>query len=156
MEYFSDQERSPKPRKNETISPTAWGGIVSHIQMEILNGAFGYKFPSLCPESRGTVGTDEQAFSLALLAEIPNLSGPLETSIKVQGGLSSDRKPYAPDTLTILDLVQFCHKYIAKPVKQNFHEFFEHFHLTFDERAGKEEFRSTVNIIFARNGVDLA
>jgi hypothetical protein len=33
------------------------------------------------------------------------------------------------------------------------HDFFSHHHLTFDQQSGHEEFRSTVNRIFSRNGV---
>ena len=31
MEYFSDKEKGPKPRATETISPSAWGGIVAIV-----------------------------------------------------------------------------------------------------------------------------
>lgn len=34
-----------------------------------------------------------------------------------------------------------------------YHDYFNHHHLTFDQAAGQEEFRKTVNRIFARNGV---
>ncbi len=33
------------------------------------------------------------------------------------------------------------------------HEFFKHHHLTFDQEAGQEDFRLTVNRLFSRNGL---
>ncbi|MHB1592259.1 MAG: hypothetical protein ACYCTW_12120 [Sulfuricella sp.] len=59
----------------------------------------------------------------------------------------------SPDTLLILDFIEFVHAAAAKPILGKYHDFFSHHHLTFDQEAGQEEFRATVNRIFARNGV---
>ena len=109
MEYFSDKEVGPKPRKEEIISPNAWGGIVAYMQSLISTGAFGFRYPEICQDGTVVVGTDVQDFSLALKAEIPDINWPLETRKQV-GGYASMKKPYAPDTLSILDLIQFCYK----------------------------------------------
>jgi uncharacterized protein YifE (UPF0438 family) len=42
---------------------------------------------------------------------------------------------------------------VARPIPGKHHDYFNHHHLTFDQAAGQEEFRKTVNRIFARNGV---
>jgi len=34
-----------------------------------------------------------------------------------------------------------------------YHSFFKHYHLTFDDKQGKQEFRESINLIFERNGV---
>jgi hypothetical protein len=55
--------------------------------------------------------------------------------------------------LDILDFIGFCFHSIGKPVQHDYHKFFQHYHLSFDEQAGQEEFRININRIFARNGV---
>ena len=153
MEYFSDKERGPKPRIEEKISPTAWGGIVALISSLISTGAFGEKYPDLCLDGDGPFGTDEHAFSLALKAEITDIEWPLKTSQRMPGDISWGQEPYVPDTLTILDLIQFCYQSVSKPIKGSYHNFYRHHHLTFDEITGKEDFRNKINSIFSRNGI---
>lgn len=63
------------------------------------------------------------------------------------------RQPFAPDTLLILDFVEFVYASVAKPVPGKHHDFFNHHHFTFDQPAGQKGFRATVNRIFSRNGV---
>lgn len=153
IQYFSDKERGPKPRVEEVISVAAWGGIASLVGSLTDTGAFGNFFPETCPDGAGTFGTNEHAFSLALKGEIPDIEWPLKTTIRVEKGFSYESEPYAPDTLTVLDLIQFCYKYIAKPIQGRYHEFFQHHHLSFDVDSGRKEFRDTINRIFARNGL---
>jgi hypothetical protein len=64
------------------------------------NGGFGIDFPSDCPDGRGPTGTNERAFKLALEAEVPGISFPL-------------RDDELPDTLVVLDFVEFCYSHIA-------------------------------------------
>lgn len=49
----------------------------------------------------------------------------------------------APDTLLVLDFVEFCYRAVAKPIQGSFHEFYEHHHLTFRLEAGKKHFAQT-------------
>jgi hypothetical protein len=138
MQYFSDKERGSRSRTEDIVSPTAWGGIVALINTLVSKGAFGHEFPDLCPDpGAGSVGTIEGQFSLAIQADIPGLSWPLSTSS-------------APDTLTVLDLVQFCYRFVAKPVGRSFHEHFKHYHLSYNVEKGREEFCNRVNTIFSR------
>jgi len=153
MEYYSDKEVGPKPRKEEKISPTAWGGIVALIQSLISTGAFGYSYPEICQEGTVTVGTDVHAFSLALKAEIPDIEWPFETSKRVVGGYPQLKEPYAPNTLSILDLIQFSYKAVANPIQGKYHDYHSHYHLSFDEQAGKRDFIIKINSIFSRNGI---
>jgi len=149
MEYFSDREKGPRPRTGEQLTPEAWGGIVVLIRTLISTGAFGYTYPEMCPDGGGPFGTDEQALSLALRAEIPKLEWPLQAPL----GEIGDRELAVPDTLTILDLIQFSYQAVAKPIQGAYHSYYRHHHLTFDEDGGREQFRSKVNSIFARNGI---
>ena len=71
----------------------------------------------------------------------------------VEDGFLSQREPFAPDTLLILDFIEFIYASVAKPIPGKHHDFFSHHHLTFDQQSGQEKFRATVNRIFSRNGV---
>ena len=149
MDYFSNKERGPHPRTGEQFTPETWGGIVALIRSLISTGAFGYKYPEMCLDGAGPYGTDEQALSLALRAEIPDLEWPLQAP---RGNIGDQESP-VPDIFTSLDLIQFSYQNVAKPIQGGYHSFYRHHHLTFDEDSGREEFRSKINSIFARNGI---
>ena len=138
--YISDRERGVRARTDDTISLTVWKGLYSYIQGRIGDGSFGKEFPETCRESRAIIGTNETDFRQAARAEIPSLPE-----------LFHENEP--PDTYTILDLLEFCAQKIASPKQLDYHEYFKHHHLTFDQEAGREEFVGTVNQIFARNGI---
>ena len=139
--YFSDREIGSKPRIKEDITITAWGGIVSLIKSHIEKGSFGVEFPAACPDKHSIIiGTDFQKFSLAIRAEIQDLIWPVD-----------DRE--VPAKLSILDLIQFCYKNIADPVRERHHPFFDHYHLGFDRVKGQRDFRQKINCILARNGL---
>ncbi|MGD0786268.1 MAG: hypothetical protein ABR969_10715 [Sedimentisphaerales bacterium] len=141
MEYFSEKEKGPIARTQQTISSNVWGGIVALIQSMISSGAFGEDFPDTCPDGQGPIGTDANAFSLVLKSEIPNITWPLPND------------PYEPDTLMALDLIQFCYRAASKPIQGSYHSFFRHYHLRFDREAGRIEFIEKINRIFSRNGL---
>jgi hypothetical protein len=139
-EYFSDRERGPRARVLERIPLPAWGGFVALLRALIETGAFGVDFPDRCYDGYGPVGVDQQAFTLALQGEIPDVVWPLDPAAQL------------PD-LAILDLLEFCHRHVARPIEGQYHSFFQHSHLSFDRDAGRAEFRDRVNRILARNGV---
>ncbi len=152
MEYFSDKEQGPRARIEDQLTPAIWDGIVAHIQSLIAIGAFGEHFPEVCPDGAGPIGTNERAFSQALKAEIPKIEWPLKASNE-QGSFLWEDEPYAPDAIVALDLIQFCYMHVAKPIKGNYHNFFQHNHLSFDAIAGQQEFKEKINRIFSRNGL---
>jgi hypothetical protein len=151
--YFSDQERGPIPRTSETITPVAWGGIVAAVTSAVQDGSFGEDFPDVCQDGSCVCGTDELAFSLAMLAEIRGIDWPLQTEVSEQRSYSYERTSYAPETLDILDFVQFCHRHMSKAIQGNYHSYFEHHHLSFERETGRAEFRNRVNRVFSRNGI---
>jgi hypothetical protein len=145
FKYFSEVENGPPQRSAEEISPQAWGGIVVVVTAAVDVGGFGADFPATCPDGSAVCGTDKEAFSLAMQAEVPNMPWPLPTQ-------DEDRTPFAPDTLVILDFVQFAYAHIAKQSSDEYHSFFRHDHLSFDRDKGRAAFRETINRILARNG----
>ena len=152
-DYFSDREQGPRPRIEEVVSPVVWGGIVGIVQSLITTGAFGAKYPELCPDGHGPIGTDENALSLAVQAEMPGLTWPLSTTTTIQQGFFSEIKPFSPDTLLVLDFIEFCYRAVAKPIQGSHHSFFGHYHLQFDEAERKQAFLEDINRIFSRNNL---
>ncbi|MBI2412870.1 MAG: hypothetical protein HYV24_06650 [Deltaproteobacteria bacterium] len=148
--YFSDREIGPKPRIKEVVNIEAWGGIVSIIGSLIDNGSFGIEFPAVCPDGLGIIGTDFQKLSLAVRAEIPDLPWPIPP---ISTSTWPSTEPAVPSTLSILDLIEFCHRNIAQPVKGSHHSFFGHYHLDFNYDEGRTDFRQKINRILARNGL---
>ena len=152
-DYFSDRENGPRSRTEYVISPAVWAGLVATVQALVNSGAFGLRFPDRCPDGQAVCGCDPTALAASVIAEMPGLNWPLETTSVVEEGFLSQREPFAPDTLLILDFIEFVYASVAKPIPGKHHDFFNHHHLTFDQQSGQEEFRTTVNRIFARNGV---
>jgi hypothetical protein len=126
---------------------------VGTVQALINSGAFGLRFPERCPDGQAICGCDSDAFAASVIAEMPGLAWPLETTCVEGDGFLSQRQPFAPDTLLTLDFIEFVYAAVAKPILGKYHDFFSHHHLAFDQETGQEEFRATVNRIFARNGV---
>ena len=102
------------------------------------DGSFGYRYPSQCEDGEGVIGCDQGAFLLALRAEISGISWPLHPG-------------QIPDKMTVLDLLEFCHRSVGKPVTIQYHSFWHHNHLSFNRDEGESLFRNDVNLIFARN-----
>jgi hypothetical protein len=152
-DYFSDRENGPRARTEQVISPEVWAGLVATVQALVNSGAFGLRFPERCPDGQAICGCDEDVIAASVIAEMPGLTWPLETSRLVDDGFLRQQEPFAPDTLLILDFVEFVYASVAKPIPGRLHDYFNHHHLTFDQQSGQEEFRATVNRIFARNGL---
>lgn len=136
--YFSDRELGPRPRTEEEITDAAWGGIVALIRKWLADGSFGYGFPEECPNGEGISGASTDDLSLALQAEIGELEWPLNAHT-------------VPPRLAVLDLLEFCHRAVARPIQGSYHSFYRHYHLTFEPESGQADFRDRVNRIFARN-----
>lgn len=153
IDYFSDRENGSVARTEEVITPAVWAAIVATVQGLINSGAFGQHFPERCADGQAVCGCDETAFGAAVSGEIRGLEWPLQTTKKVEESFTFQWEPFAPDTLLILDFVAFVHAMVAKPIQHEYHKFLRHDHLAFDQEAGQEEFRDTINRYFARNGL---
>jgi len=152
-EHSSDRRQKPGHRTEEVVSPVVWGGIAALVQSLITSGAFGAKYPELCPSGQGFIGTNETALSLAVKAEIPGLTWPLTTTEKIHHGFWIEKRPFAPATQLVLDLIEFCYRTVAKPIKDSHHKDLEHYHLRFDEKEGKQTFIDDINRILSRNNI---
>jgi hypothetical protein len=138
MAYFSDREKGPAPRTIEEITPEAWRGIWALISGRLSNGSFGNAFPDQCPDGYGIVGHD---------------SNLLEATVQGHGIVWPITKDEVPETLAVMDLLEFWEDHVAKPIEGDYHSFFRHNHLGFNVEEGQAEFRAAVNTILARNGI---
>lgn len=139
--YFGEREFGLKPRIEDEIDVKVWGGLVVLINKCIDEQYFAEEFSERCPDNNNHIcGTDQSGMKLDILSSFPNIKWPLD-------GLD---KPY---TLTILELLEFCHEKIARPSEYEYHKYFQHNHLRFEREEGQAEFRNKVNRIFERNGI---
>lgn len=143
MTYFSDRELGERPRAQEEIGEGPWGGIRVLIETAIDDGSFGIDYPDGCPDGRGPTGTNRYTFDTAMRAEIPNL--PEEPWRYGWHGV--------PEAVDILDMIEFCWRHVGEPSNATYHDFFGHFHLTYNRDMGRFKFREQVNLIFGRNGL---
>ena len=139
MMYFSEREQGELPRDKEKIDNRVWHGIKALVDGMICNGSFGAKYPTPCQDGEGITGSDADAVWQAISAEIPNLWH------RVEGR--------SPQTLDILDLIEFCWRCTTKPIPNGYHPHFKHHHLDFNIEEGRNEFREDVNRIFRCNGL---
>ncbi len=149
MLYFSEREAGERPRDNDEISQDVWGGVRVLIYTGIHNGSFGNSYPESCPDGPSITGTDGDALWQAMRAEIPALREP-PLSFEPEPWMSHAR---TPPILTMLDIIEFCWRRIGKPIHLHYHDYLNHYHLTFSVEAGQEEFREAVNRIFRCNGI---
>lgn len=151
--YFSDRENGPRARTEQTIGPTVWAAIVAAVQGLMNSGALAFRFPERCPDGQAICGCDQSTLAASVVAEMPGVAWPLEVNAEVGEGFEARYAPFPPPTLLILDFIEYIFAAVAKSIPGKYHEFFSHHHLTFDEYAGRDEFRALVNRLFARNGL---
>lgn len=159
MTYISDKEKGIAPKLKTEIDGNVWAAIFSRIQNLLDDGSLGRKFPYTCPDGSDVCGTDFTSFWRVVRGEIPDLAN---IQKEQNSWLSSSDQgdvqwpPIAesvPETLPILDLIQFVTRYTAKSIQGEYHSYFKHHHLSFDEETGKQEFTTDINRLFSRNGL---
>ncbi len=140
-------ENTGRRRKQlSELTSSAWKGITALIQRCISDGSFGARFPKTCLDigSESTpYGTDEDLFWGVLEGDIPNLTE----------GSSVLYRSDPPPLADVMDMIEFCWNSVGEPIQGDYHDYYSHYHLRFDEYAGAAEFRESINRIFQRNGL---
>ena len=137
--YFSERELGLPPRNIEKIDKTFWDGLVALIQARINDGSLAERFPLNCPDAPIPMGSDESVIKATFLSEFPSIQWPLHLND-------------LPDSLSILDMIEFFYRHISKPTRKEYHSFFKHYHiLSFDQEVGRQEYLADVNRLFRRN-----
>ena len=142
MTYFGDREFGEQSRTQEEVGENAWGGLKALIYARVEDGSFGAGYPSSCTDGEGPTGTNEEMLRQAMHGEVPGLS--------LWPWLSDE----IPDTIRILELMEFCWLKIGQPVQVGErHKWLRHYHLKFDIEVGRQGFCQDVNRILGRNGL---
>jgi len=137
--YFSERELSLSHRNKEKIDQVFWGGFTALVQARIKDGSLAERFPLNCPDAPILIGSDEASIKLAFQAEFPSIEWPLNSN-------------NLPDTLSVLDMVEFFYRDISKPIRKEYHSFYKQNHLLlFDQDAGQQQYLKDVNRLFRRN-----
>ena len=139
--YFSERELGLPPRNIEKIEKTFWDGLVALIQSRISDGSLAERFPLNCFDAPIPIGSDESAIKSVFQSEFLSMQWPLHLN-------------NMPDTLSVLDAVEFFYRYISKPLRKEYHSFGKHNHfLSFDRDGGRLEYLEDVNRLFRRNSL---
>ena len=153
MTYFSDREFGPQEPIYEEIEPIVWQGILSLIQTRVNDGSLAYGFPSHCPDGNAVIETDIEAMWNAVRVEIREIDTEDSDSWHVFCSRCLRTEFSPPDTIAILDFLEFVARHVAKPNKYERHDFFKHHHLSFNRQVGLNKFIEDINRIFSRNGL---
>jgi len=137
--FYTDRTRGPAPRLREDIPETVWRALAALVTRRVEGNWLAQEFPESCPDGNGISGTNRWLLSDTLEALVPELSWPLDRN--------------APDTETVLDLLDFVGQRVSFPVEGSWHSFFRHSELSFDVQKGQKAFRADVDEIFARMGI---
>lgn len=158
--YFSENELGSKERVSENISVSVWNGIVSIFEQFKSANYLSSDFPENCSDGLGICGFKNELFEDRIKSEIPNIDIPIRrkeelTSVYDDGEFLPTKEIQTKiNKYDVLDFIEFCYKHIKEPIQGNYHEFFNHYHLTFIEKhETKEEFRTKINKIFEINGI---
>lgn len=139
--YYSDREYGFRPRVVKEVSHTAWGGIAVLIEKLIKDDWFAAEYPEQCHDNGAIVGTDKAMMAQAIEGEIPGLEWPV-------------KRMDTPSDAAIFDLIEFCFDKVGKPIRGNFHGFYDHYHYNdFDYIGAESEFLKNINRIISRNGL---
>lgn len=137
--YFTEREFGVPPQNIEKIDKNFWDGLVALIQTRIKDGSFAERFPLICSDALIPIGSDEMAIESVFKAEFPSMQWPLHLN-------------ELPDTLSVMDVIEFFYKYISKSTRFDYHSFFKHNHiLSFDQKTGRHEYLNDVNRFLRRN-----
>ena len=138
MAYFSEREAGAVPRTIEEITTTAWKGIWALIRKRLENGSFGASFPMQCGDGYGVIGHDESM---------------LEAAAAGDGIVWPPKLDQQPSTMEVLDLLEFSYQNVSQPVDGDYHSFYRHTHLSFNNEVGRAEFCADVERVLSRNGI---
>lgn len=140
-EFFTDRVNGPAPRIKDDLPEHTSEGLYGLFQSKADSHWFASYFPEQCQDGNGVVGTNQGGLWGNVRALIPELKESDKWGIT----------PTQPDG-AIFDLIEYAAERVSKPIRGAHHSFYKHYELTFDQAAGRKEFREEVNQILQRGG----
>lgn len=137
--FYSDRSKGPKPRQGEVLPLTAKDGLISLFMNKLEANWFAASFPENCHDGNGVTGTNTHAVIANVRAVVPSFEWP-------------PRGARAVEDETVFDLIEYASDHVQLPENAKWHDYFNHYELSFDRSAGEQQFRTEVNQIFYRGG----
>ena len=136
--FYSDRLNGPQPAVHDTLPAATSRGLLSLLEAKIKANWLADEFPERCPDGAGICNTDVGALSANLQALVPRAPWPLVHS---DGAVADD---------VVFDLVEYAATRVAEPMNLQYHSFWGHYELRFNEEDGRAKFHSDVNTILQR------
>jgi len=139
-DFYTDREYGPRVREIMTLESSVIRAIESEVDRLLSHGAFGRHFPTRCPDNPAVIGNNSDQFWRTAEGMIPGLVWPSDEF-------------HVASAEQVFDLLEFCFNHVAYPESGQWHQYFQHHHLSFDVGRGQAKLRSFINDLFERNGV---
>ena len=139
--FYTDRVNGPVPRIHDTLPTATSAGLYSLFRTRAQAHWLAQHFPEHCADGNGVCGTDQAALWSNLRALVPEL--------KERNALGLEQEQ--PDGV-VFDLIEYAAERVAKPIEGQWHNYMNHYELTFAEAPGRQEFRKDVNQILQRGG----
>lgn len=150
VSYYTQRHGLRKPiQKTDIISCDMYGALLSCCKSHFISLA--WKFSVQCPDGKGISAVNEKELDTFLKFEVPslyrNFSGELNVP-KEYEHINQD------DLFSILDLIECIYYYCRSYIKKDYHDFFMHHHLFFNNSPNERNvFRTEINEIFQKTGL---
>ncbi|WP_447947977.1 hypothetical protein [Microbacterium maritypicum] len=135
---YSERLHGAAARTQESLPEPTAEGLKALVSRRIDGDFLAEEFPTYCSDGDGIDGTNQYSIGPDLTALVPGSTWPLW-----QEGTTDE---------TLFDIVEYVGQRVSKPSNGRYHEYFRHYELEFDAKAGRAQFRSEVNAILSRGG----
>lgn len=110
------------------------------------------QYPAMCPDGDDICGTDTEKLYRVLQFRIPTLYREQHSNLLTPSAPYSENTTY--DQYALLDYVEFVALNMKTVVKDNYHNYFKHYHLSFrDDNVDFKRFQSEINDVFSMTGL---
>lgn len=150
MNYYTQRHGLRKPvEKTDIISFDVYGVLLNCCKSYFISLA--WKFPVQCPDGKGIYTVDQKELDSFLKVEVPSLYRKFSGELSVPGAGEQVNKN---DLFSILDLIECIYYYCGSYIKKDYHGFFKHHHLVFNNSSyEKNVFCAEINEIFEKTGL---
>lgn len=143
-DFYSDRIGGPTPRIHEQLSERTSKGLLSLFINKIETNWFAERFPEHCEDGNGICGTNGRGVWMDVEAHVPSMA--------LTGGYYGGSFSYEQTDEVTFDLIEYAASRLSEPKNREWHSFWKHHELSFDEEAGRKAFRDEVNQILHRGG----
>lgn len=145
--FFSEKENGTVPQNNEDISCVVFNGIIGVFNE--FKTSMSAAFSERCQDNGMTVAFNEDLFKDSMLSLIPNFK------ISDYGYITTINEYTDFDKYSLLDFIEYCWENIKDYEQKDYHSYFSHYHLNFNDKGmkNKNDFSDKINRIFQRNGI---